>query len=327
MPAPDSLVSVVIPLYNSEQWIEETLATVQRQTVDPESLEIIVVDNGSTDHGPEIVRRHAPQCTLISLGDNRGPSIARNIGWRRSRSPWIQFLDSDDLLAPEKLTHQLASAAAVPADVAVIYSEWQAYSLEGEWKPTPPVWAPALDGDLVQNLLRPENFIATGSQLFRTAWLDKIGGFDEQHWIIEDVHLLLRIAMAGGQFLSAPAGRALFYYRKRGTSSLSGSRHLEFLIASVRNLRLAEDYWTAGKLLTEQRLHFLVDWYEPLLHSLAELDPPEFERLLAHILSLSPDWLPKHRRMRILSKMFGYRAAERISARYRALKTKVAGHP
>ena len=134
----------------------------------------------------------------------------------QTRAPWIQFLDSDDLLLPDKFEHQLKFAAAAPPDVATVYSEWQPYCLEGEWIAKPPIFALNLEGDLNLNLLRTDGFVHTGCQLFRTAWLEQVNGFDENCWLIEDVHLNLRLAMSGGRFLFSPAGRALFYYRRRG---------------------------------------------------------------------------------------------------------------
>lgn len=324
---PDPLVSVVIPLYNAEEWIEATVRSVQQQTVERELLELIVVDNGSTDRGVELVRDllsgSAPQYEVICLDSNCGPSFARNVGWRRSRAPWIQFLDSDDLLVADKIHQQLRVARTAPPEVAVVYSEWQFYSLDGEWAPQPPLIAPRILTDVVRELLTTGNFVATGSGLFRKTWLAKVGGYDQKCWLIEDVHLNLRLAMAGGSFLCAPVGRALFYYRRRG-SSLS-TRRVEFLKGCVRNLRLAQAYWFEKSWMTEDRRRFLLNSYEHLLHNLAELDTPDFGELLANVRSLSPGWVPRNRKMRFLTRLFGYRAAEHVAIWYRKVKARLGG--
>jgi hypothetical protein len=169
------------------------------------------------------------------------------------------------------------------------------------------------------NLLEDKNFVHTGSQLFRTDWLRKVHGFDERWWLIEDVDLNLRLAMAGGTFAFAPAGRSLFYYRRRG-ASLSRRRRLDFLQGCIRNLRFAESYWRENGSLTPERADFLLQSYESLLHSLAPVDNDTFEELLRHVLALSPGWLPRHAGMQLLSRLVGYRSAERASIRYRALK-------
>src|SRR5258708_40363258 len=111
---PRPLVSVVIPLFNAEDWIEDTLRSVQAQQLDPKELEVLIVNDGSTDRG---VERAAAVLSTSRIpyrfigGPNRGPSHARNLGWRLARAPWIQFLDADDLLSPDKISTQLRAAA------------------------------------------------------------------------------------------------------------------------------------------------------------------------------------------------------------------------
>jgi glycosyltransferase involved in cell wall biosynthesis len=321
------LVSVVIPLYNAEEWIAATIRGVLDQTVEPGTLDVIVVDNGSTDRGVEIAKetleRGNAAFEIIPIGENRGPSFARNAGWRRSRAPWIQFLDSDDLLLPDKVSLQLAAALAATPEVAAIYSEWQSFEQTGgEWNPVPPVRSPQLGDDAVLNLLQDENFIHTGSQLFNTQWLGKVGGFDERHWLIEDVDLNVRLAMSGGRFLHAAAGRPLFLYRRRG-ASLSRRRRLDFLTGCIRNLKLAETWWRERGMVTPARTEFLLASYESLLHGLAPVDNDAFEELLGHVLSLSPEWQPSQSAMHWLSRCVGYPAAERLAIRYRQLKGRL----
>lgn len=321
------LVSVVIPLYNAEEWIAATIRCVFEQTVEAGTLDIIVADNGSTDRSVDVARKtlergNAP-FEILPIGENRGPSFARNAGWRRSRAPWIQFLDSDDLLLPDKLKLQLAAALQAPEAVAAVYSEWQSFEqTDSEWNPVPPLRAPHIGDDAVESLLKDENFIHTGSQLFSSVWLARAGGFDERHWLIEDVDLNLRLSMAGGRFLDAAAGRPLFLYRRR-RASLSRRRRLDFLLGCVRNLKLAENYWRESAWLTQERTQFLLESYESLLHSLAPVDNEAFEELLGHVLSLSPEWLPTQPGMQWLSRCIGYRAAERLAIRYRQLKGRL----
>lgn len=103
-------VSVVIPAYNAERFIADALASVQAQSCQP--LEIIVVDDGSTDRTAQLVRGFAGVCYLRQ--DNAGPSRARNAGIRAARGEYIAFLDADDLWLEEKLERQMALAAREP---------------------------------------------------------------------------------------------------------------------------------------------------------------------------------------------------------------------
>lgn len=97
----DAAVSVIIPLYNKERYIERTLSSVLAQTCPP--LEIIVVDDGSTDDGPEkVIALNNPMITLVRQ-ENRGPGAARNAGLAIARGKYIAFLDSDDEWYPSFL--------------------------------------------------------------------------------------------------------------------------------------------------------------------------------------------------------------------------------
>jgi glycosyltransferase involved in cell wall biosynthesis len=97
-------VSVVVPCYNAQAYIQETLASVLAQTARP--LEVIVVDDGSTDKSAEIARGLDPGIRVISQ-KNSGESRARNVGIDSAVGDWIAFLDADDSWAPVKLEVQL----------------------------------------------------------------------------------------------------------------------------------------------------------------------------------------------------------------------------
>src|SRR5579863_8213170 len=107
-----SLVSVVMPTYNSAKWVTDTLDNLILQTYP--HIELIVVDDGSRDETVSIVRnkltkdfKHPWQ--IIELGSNRGPSAARNVGLRAASGSWVQYLDSDDLIAPTKFEQEMAT--------------------------------------------------------------------------------------------------------------------------------------------------------------------------------------------------------------------------
>ena len=96
-------VSVVIPVYNAEMWIAETLESVAEQG---DNIEVIVVDDHSPDRSADVAHKflepHSLLGRVLTTDQNRGPGHARDLGWKCATSEWIQFLDSDDLLAPEK---------------------------------------------------------------------------------------------------------------------------------------------------------------------------------------------------------------------------------
>lgn len=105
----NGLVSVVVPNYNSERFIADTIASVRGQTY--RNWEMVVVDDCSTDSGPAVVERFAaedPRIRLVRLDRNNGcPAKPRNVGVRESKGDYIAFLDSDDTWHPQKLETQL----------------------------------------------------------------------------------------------------------------------------------------------------------------------------------------------------------------------------
>lgn len=321
-------VSVVMPARNAQVWIGAALGSVLSQTCAPSAFEVIVVDDGSTDRTAAVARDalagSGVACQVIASPGAAGPSAARNLGWRRARAPWIQFLDADDLLASSKVARQLAVAEAAAEDVALVFSAWgRVIERRGTWVRDAASVRPVIGADPVRDVLSPHNFIATGSQIFRRAWLDRTAGFVEAHALIEDVELLLRIAMAGGRLVEAPSDEPLFWYR-RHAGSASRQNRLAFAHASRRNTQTAERWWRSTGALTPARARFLADLYSGAARVFAEHDPAAFDETIAHLERLCPGFLPQEPAgLRQLSRFIGYGRAEAWSVWYRRVKRRV----
>ena len=154
------LVSVVIPAFNAEATIDETLRSVRSQSHD--QLEIIVVDDGSTDDTLAIAERHADRDTRITIirQDNAGVAAARNAGWQAARAEFIAFIDADDLWAPGKVERQLRAMIDGGERTGLVYS-WYAWidaksrvSLKSD---------PVFHAGEVLDYLLEGNFIGNGS--------------------------------------------------------------------------------------------------------------------------------------------------------------------
>lgn len=102
----EKLVSIIIPIYNAEKYIEEAIKTVKQQTY--KNWEMILVDDGSTDRSKEIIKENlSANMTLIELNKNEGTAIARNEGIKLAKGRYISFLDADDLWDKQKIEKQL----------------------------------------------------------------------------------------------------------------------------------------------------------------------------------------------------------------------------
>lgn len=118
-------VSIITPLHNKGAYISETIASVLAQTIS--DWEMIVVENGSTDEGPELVRDIKDPRVRLEVAPRNGPGAARNHGLSLARGEWILFFDADDLLKPEHLENLLLCASRKP-EATLIVSSWIEFS-------------------------------------------------------------------------------------------------------------------------------------------------------------------------------------------------------
>ncbi len=260
------LVSVVIPAYNAAATLPETLDSVLAQTWP--NLEIVVVDDGSTDGTAGVLARYAPRVRAIRQA-NGGLAAARNAGLAAARGEFVALLDADDLCEPERIGAQAALLASRP-DVVLCgteFSSFDEHGVQGErfarqyygrlgraangpatffpesvevdiarW--TAPasgaaVAMPVFVGDVYRHLALG-NFMHPPTVMFRRELLGKIGVFDRSIVNCCDWEWLVRAARAG-KF--AFVDRPLLRYR-RSASQMSGPRHkLQLYSDILANLR------------------------------------------------------------------------------------------
>ena len=124
------LVSILIPAYNAEKWIAETLRSALGQTW--QRKEIIVVDDGSTDQTVAIARQFESESVRIVASKNQGAATARNLAVQASRGDYIQYLDADDLLAPDKIERQLTARRESDGRRILLSSPWAYFYYRSE---------------------------------------------------------------------------------------------------------------------------------------------------------------------------------------------------
>ncbi len=192
------LVSVVLPAYNAETHLKGALDSVFAQTY--QSIEVIVVDDGSTDATAEIAKGFPDVHYVRQV--NRGPSAARNSGIEVARGECVAFLDADDLWEAEKLNEQITILDADP-DAGLSFSDMRLFSQPGPHQPSMFAKYGYTDEffgdnrlvlDPVRKLVRA-NFIPTSSVVARKDAILSAGGFDEQFYKAEDWDLWLRVAL------------------------------------------------------------------------------------------------------------------------------------
>ena len=193
------LVSVIIPVYNAEQFVAQAIQSALAQTY--RSYEIIVIDDGSTDKTKSALETFGDKIHCL-YQENKGPSAARNAGMRIARGKYICFLDADDLWTPEKLEVQV-SFMEKNDDIALVFSDHEDFnedgiilsSFLGEKQKTFGLFPIKVGpiGNAFGKLVL-ENFISTPTVMFRKFCLEKVGLFDEEIRSVEDRDLWLRIS-------------------------------------------------------------------------------------------------------------------------------------
>lgn len=231
-----SLVSVVMPTYNAAAWVAATIDNLCTQTY--ANLELIVVDDGSQDDTVPLVRQKLKQdfknpWQVVELGANRGPSAARNVGLRAASGSWVQFLDSDDYLAPTKLERQMAHCANAAPDVSAVYSPWrQCYVDDGAITLAGQLSRPDMSGRAPIMCLVGNDRPLHSAGLARRSALDQIGGWDEslRFWECEEV--TFRLAKAG-RLENVPADGPLYLWRQHRDRVYVGDDNARYGLKSV----------------------------------------------------------------------------------------------
>lgn len=184
-------ITVIIPVYNSAQYLSEAIASVLGQTY--RDYEIIVIDDGSTDNIAEAIAPFAKQIRYVRQS-NQGVSYARNRGIHLARGELIAFLDADDVFLPQKLAHQVNIFNAQP-QVGIVNSGFEVIQANGTVVAEVKWWEdiPELN-EVAWVLYKP---ILPSAMMFRRQWLNKIGGFDPRFFAGEDIFLTLNMIAQG----------------------------------------------------------------------------------------------------------------------------------
>jgi len=184
-------IDVVIPMHNSAQWVRDALDSLLEQG---SSLgQVICVDNNSTDNSSDVVQTwgQAHPNVRLKLIEERTPGAcaARNAGLREVNTTWVQFLDSDDLLGPQKMASQMA----LGQDRDMVYGHFMFSREDHVW----PSWT--MSADPVAGLAHGRTGQTT-SNLFRTESVRAAGGWDESLSSAQEYDLMFRMFKAGGRF-------------------------------------------------------------------------------------------------------------------------------
>jgi len=237
------LVSVIIPLYNAERYIDAAITSVLNQSWP--NVELVIVDDGSTDASYEKAKQYECGNVKIVQQANKGASAARNKGLSLACGKFIQFLDADDMLGPDKIAAQVAALQLNPGKIAVCSTvQFKDGSAPETFEPS------GYDESFLSNCDKPVDFLIRllggydfrGSMVQPAAWLtpreiiDKAGKWNESLTLDDDGEFFARVIMASAG-IAKTDGRV--YYRKfsasdNNLSSIQSSTALQSLYSSIK---------------------------------------------------------------------------------------------
>lgn len=306
------LVSILIPAYNAESWIEQTIESAINQTYS--NIEIIVVNDGSRDKTLEIVKRYETSTLKVIHQDNAGGGTARNTALAHAQGDYIQWLDHDDILAATKISEQVQHARSLDDERLLLSGAFGTfYFCPDRAKITPgPLWADLSPLDYFYIKFERDEWLHTTCWLVGRKVAEKAGPWLDLRSPDDDGEYFCRVVAASAGIIFVPTAKS--YWRVGNPASFSSSREnsidsLRALLESSRrciaHFRSLEDSDRSRKACVTFLRNRLIYYY------------PRHRELLNEIYALAeelggslstPPLLPQYEVVRAL---FGWEAAKR----------------
>ena len=257
------LVSILIPAYNAEKWIGETIRSAIAQTW--ERKEIIVVDDGSRDRTAEVAREFASKQVEVVSKENQGAAATRNHALRLSQGDYIQWLDADDLLSQDKIERQLAASDNFDGRI-LLSSPWAYFNYRthrARFIPTS-LWQDLSPVEWLLKKMGENLHMQTATWLTSRALADAAGPWDTRLLSDDDGEYFCRVLLASHGIRFVPEAKV--YYRvtpsgrlsQIGTSDKKKDAMLVSMKLHVRRLRSLEE----SERVRKACLTYLQNWYE-----------------------------------------------------------------
>ena len=213
------LVSILIPAYNAERWIADTLRSALAQTWPRK--EIVVVDDGSTDHTLAVAQRFESDVLRVVTQRNQGASAARNHAFSLSHGDYIQWLDADDLLSPNKISKQMEVLESVSDEKVLASCGWgRFFYRQGRavFRSTP-LWCDLSPVEFLIRKMGQNLHMQTSTWLVSRHLTEAAGRWNTQLAVDDDGEYFCRVLLASEGVRFVPESKV--YYRDSGTGSLS----------------------------------------------------------------------------------------------------------
>lgn len=319
------LVSILIPCHNAERWIGQAIESALSQIYAP--TEVIVVDDGSTDNSLDIIRGFGDRIRW-ETGPNKGGNAARNRLLELSRGAWVQYLDADDYLLPDKVQLQVQFLRSCP-ETDVLYGlvtreSWSELGISRDLQLIPEPRDPWI---LLARWYLPQ----TGGPLWRKSALEHVGGWALDQPCCQEHELYLRLLMAGKSFTHSPYNGAI--YRIWSTNTVCHRDSGEVRRQRRKILSVSESHLLGIEKLTRARLQAINQARFELARLAWREDRNVAMEIFRDIVEVDPHFVPLSNQpgghhpplsYRILFRLFGFDVAEMIAEQVHTLRSQWA---
>lgn len=313
-------VSILIPCYNAEAWIDQAVRSAVEQTWP--ACEVIIIDDGSTDRSPKLLQQWEGSATVIQR-ENRGGNPTRNELLSKATGDWVQFLDADDYLLPGKVRTQMELVDRHPV-ARMLYSpliiehhgsedvrteEWNPHDPNGNHDP----WAYHLGWNLTQ----------TGGALFHRQTLIEAGGWKHDQPCCQDNEVFSRMLQAGAECVHCASAEAVYRRFEGGSVSTGDSDRLVREI--MRIVDEGEAFLESNGMLSERRRQAANQTRFNLARKAWSQDADAALAIMARVKESDSGFIPSSgpeapESYRLTYRLFGFSGAEKLAAGIRRFK-------
>jgi glycosyltransferase involved in cell wall biosynthesis len=304
-------VSIVIPTYNRADLLPQAIDSclVQQQT--PLKLQIIIIDDCSTDNTVEILKKYGNSVETIFLDYNSKQCKARNVGLQYAIGDYVKFLDSDDILAEGSLFKELSVAKREKADIVI--SGWGTVKIDKNGKKingTEKIYSVPFIDTIPDSILLGRSVVISAA-LYKSDYIKGLE-WDENINKLTDWDWFVRAALRSGKIVAL---NEISYWMRahEGPRVTTLSSLLENAQNHHKILNKIERLLSEQGELTVNRKKRLAQYYYKELRVLSLYDRDKFEKAVEHIYSLDPNFIPideeRQRYMRFLGRIFGIRTS------------------
>jgi glycosyltransferase involved in cell wall biosynthesis len=305
------LVSILIPAYNAERWIAGSIKSALAQTW--ARKEIIIVDDGSSDQTLAVARRFAAKDVTVVTLENQGAAAARNHAFSLSRGDYIQWLDADDLLAPDKVARQMEAVDRCGSRRTLFSSAWGWFAYRTDRAQFLPssLWCDLSPAEWLVRKMGENLHMQTATWLVSRELTEAAGPWDVRMFVDDDGEYFCRVILASDGIRFVPDAKVFYRMSPAGRLSNIGysDKKKDAMLLSmklhVRYLRSLEDSDRVRAACLRYLHTWLINFYPERTDIVRELD--ELARTLGGRLEM-----PRLRwKYAWITPLFGWGAAKR----------------